>query len=73
MEAKPDLVCFASSFARDGSRGGEESPNITHATIDGKRTLCGRTGWITSEGWPEGFQPDCLRCLRAWQRTPKGA
>lgn len=67
-----DLVCFASAFRLDGSRGGVESPNITHATLDGVRTLCGRTGWMTTEGWHESG-PDCMRCRRAWDRLPSEA
>lgn len=65
---KRDHVCFASSFRLDGSRGGAESPNISHATLDGERTLCGRTGWQTSEGWHE-LGPDCNVCRRALVRA----
>lgn len=56
-----DTVCFASSFAR------ESSPNITHITIDGEKTLCGRRDWMTTEGW----RPDlvaCARCSHAYER-----
>lgn len=63
-----DLVCFASSFRLSGERGGVESPNITHATLDGKRTLCGRTGWETTEGWDESNGPCCLVCRKALER-----
>jgi hypothetical protein len=52
------MVCFASSFRS------ESSDNITHATLDGERTLCGRSGWETSEGWSD-LGPDCLRCARS--------
>lgn len=61
-----DRVCFASSFRLSGVRGGVESPNISHATLDGERTLCGRTGWATSEGWGV---PDCLQCARALAKS----
>jgi hypothetical protein len=68
------LVCFASSFRQDGSRGGVETPNISHAVLDGaERTLCGRSGWETNEG-PlsrddgDGWEPDCLSCSRALER-----
>ena len=61
---KKDLVCFSSAFAY------ESAPNITHMTLDGARTACGRTGWATSKGWhPNG--PDCLRCRKAWSRLPE--
>lgn len=59
MSDRRDLVCFESSFRR------ENASNITHATFDGERTLCGRTGWVTSEGWIDSIEPDCLRCARA--------
>lgn len=61
---KRDLVCFRSAFAY------ESAPNITHATLDGERTLCGRTDWITSEGWHE-MGPDCLRCRKSWNKLPE--
>lgn len=75
MPLNGKLVCFASSFRCDGSRGGEETPNSSHAVLDGaEKTLCGRSGWETNEG-PlvndsiEGFththEPDCLRCAAA--------
>lgn len=60
---KRDLVCFHSAFAYEGA------PNITHMTLDGVRTACGRSGWATLEGWhPNG--PDCLRCRKSWDRLP---
>lgn len=65
------LVCFRSAFRCDGSRGGEESPNITHAVLDGAdRTACGRHGWETDEGPlydphdDSGDEPPFLGCLR---------
>ena len=59
-----DLVCFASAFRH------ESAQNITHMTLDGKRTACGRTDWATSEGWHSNG-PDCLRCRSAWKRLPE--
>jgi len=61
---KKDLVCFASAFAY------ESAPNITHMTLDGVRTACGRRGWMTEEGW-HAIGPDCLRCRIAWDRLPE--
>lgn len=59
-----DLVCFASSFAY------ASAPNITHLTLNGTHTACGRTGWYTSEGrHPNG--PDCLKCRSTWNRLPE--
>jgi hypothetical protein len=59
-----DLVCFASAFAY------ESAPNITHMTLDGKKTACGRIDWQTSEGWhPNG--PDCRKCRIAWNKLPE--
>lgn len=61
---KKDFVCFRSAFAY------ESAPNITHMTLDGRRTACGRADWATTEGWyPSG--PDCLRCRAAFDRLPK--
>ena len=57
-------VLFESSFRLDGSRGGEESPNITHATVDGVATLCGRTGYATREQWDESNAPACRTCAK---------
>lgn len=56
-----DLVCFSSAFAY------ESAPNITHMTLDGARTACGRTNWATKEGW-HANGPDCRRCRKAWDR-----
>ncbi len=58
-----DLVCFASAFAYEGAM------NITHMTLDGIRTACGRTNWATTEGWHD-MGPDCLTCRKAWERLP---
>jgi len=72
------FVCFAASFRQDGSRGGVESPNISHVVLTGAtRTLCGRVEWMTNEGplsrhYSDGvedwYDADCLRCDRALQR-----
>lgn len=57
------FVCFASAFAY------ESAPNITHMTLDGVRTACGRKEWMTVEGWwPDG--PDCLVCRKAFAKLP---
>jgi hypothetical protein len=61
---KKDLVVFRSSFAYDNA------PNITHMTLDGERTACGRTTWATTEGW-HANGPDCLRCRPAWDKLPE--
>lgn len=60
---KKDLVCFASAFAY------ESAPNITHMTLNGERTACGRTNWMTREGW-HANGPDCQRCRITWARLP---
>lgn len=68
-----NIVLFYSSFRCDGSRGGEESPNISHLTADNVKTLCGRKGWETNEGTIEDqyghsvdlYEPDCMRCARS--------
>lgn len=60
-----DLVCFAKSFSY------ENAPNITHMTLDGEKTACGRTGWVTTEGWHSNG-PDCLKCRKAWDKLPEG-
>lgn len=61
---RKDFVCFASAFAY------ESAPNITHMTLDGEKTACGRRGWATTEGWHE-VGPDCLKCRAAWDRLPE--
>ena len=55
------LVCFTSSFAY------ESADNISHATLDGKKTLCGRSGWATEDPWSD-IGPDCLRCRASIKR-----
>lgn len=66
MSAYPqkDLVCFESAFRHEGSL------NITHMTLDGVRTACGRTNWATTEGWHSNG-PDCLKCRVPWNRLPE--
>ena len=59
-----DMVCFASAFAYEGAE------NITHMTLDGERTACGRKGWATTEGWIH-YGPDCRVCHAAWKRLPE--
>ena len=59
---KYEMVCFASAFAY------ESAPNITHLVLEGRdRTVCGRRGWMTTEGQVPGG-PDCLVCGKAWDR-----
>lgn len=58
------MVCFARSFAY------ESADNISHATLDGKRTLCGRTGWVTTDPWND-FGPCCLRCRASLEKLGK--
>lgn len=58
---KRDLVCFESAFRYEGA------PNITHATLDGERTLCGRSGWATTEGWYD-LGPCCLKCSKILEK-----
>lgn len=63
---KADVVCFRSAFAY------ESAPKITHATLDGERTLCGRKNWETSEGWCRNIVA-CLTCERVLSlREKKG-
>lgn len=63
MSAYPrkNTVLFARAFAH------ERAENISHITLDGERTPCGRRGWETEEGW-SNVPPDCRVCLRAWER-----
>lgn len=65
---RSESVLFASSFRLDGSRGAEESPNLSHSVVDGAdRTLCGRRGWVVNDG-EQTTEPDCLRCAAALVR-----
>lgn len=62
-------VLFASSFRYDAA------PNISHATLDGVRTLCGRdvAKAASNEDIEAHVGPDCLRCRKAWDRLPNAA
>lgn len=47
----------------------EQTLNITHATDPSEtKTLCGKDAsrWIREDVQHNG--PDCLRCMKAWQR-----
>lgn len=57
-------VLFTSSFRC------ESSPNISHETVDGVRTLCGRSveSAATVEPDDNDLDPDCIVCRRAAQR-----
>lgn len=71
-DEKVEVVLFASSFRLSGSRGGIESANINHALRpDRSATLCGRTGWVTEEGFEPVEHVCCLRCAAAARKgTP---
>lgn len=63
------VVCFASSFRQDGSRGGVETLNVSHAAL-GNRTLCGRREWMTDEGgYEHNVGVDCRVCAKAIERA----
>lgn len=64
MYPRKNTVLFARAFAYDGAE------NISHITLDGERTACGRKGWATEEGW-SNVAPDCLVCRPAWERLPE--
>lgn len=57
-------VLFRSAFSY------ENAPNISHVTNEEQtKTLCGRTGWATSEeDYIPGFGVDCRRCFRALRK-----
>lgn len=57
-------VLFDSSFRY------ESAPNISHETIDGVRTLCGRlvSEAATVEPDSNDLDPDCIVCRRATKR-----
>lgn len=56
-------VLFASAFRH------ESALNISHAKRDDARTYCGRTGWVTDEGFEtRDTPPDCQTCARALER-----
>lgn len=54
-------VLFNSSFRY------ENAPNISHETVDGVRTLCGRkvADAATNEPDSNDLEPDCNTCRRA--------
>jgi hypothetical protein len=54
------MVCFASALVR-----GE---HISHATLDGERTMCGRSGWFAEDAWTD-IGPDCLICSKALEAS----
>jgi hypothetical protein len=58
-------VLFNSSFRYDAA------PNISHETIDGIRTFCGRavSDAATVEPDSNDLDPDCLICRRAANRN----
>ncbi len=64
MYPKKSFVLFARAFAYEGAE------NISHITLDGERTACGRVGWATVEGW-QPIGPDCRGCARVWDRLPE--
>lgn len=64
---KRNVVLFRSAFAY------ERAPNITHITLDGEKTACGRRGWETEEGWDSYVSssgPDCRTCYAKWLKLP---
>jgi len=62
---KKNVVLFASAFAY------ESAPNISHMTLDGEKTACGRRGWVTEEGWfTHNYGPDCNKCAVVWRKLP---
>ena len=60
------FVLFRSSFAY------ENAPNISHVTVDGVRTLCGRSveqAATVEEDSNDDLPPGCLRCRKVWKKT----
>ncbi len=57
-------VLFASSFRYDAA------PNISHETVDGVRTLCGRRVEDAATAEPDNhdLEPDCRTCSRVARR-----
>ena len=57
-------VCFASAFR------GDAAPCISHETVDGVKTLCGRrvSDAATVERDNQNHDPDCRVCYRAGNR-----
>lgn len=62
-------VCFTSTFR------GDSTPCISHETVDGVKTLCGRLVATAATIEPDNndLDPDCRVCYRASKRlTPHG-
>lgn len=61
MRPPRTYVLFRSSFRY------EAAPNISHETIDGAKTLCGRrvSNAETVETDTNNLEPDCIICRRA--------
>lgn len=61
MSQMRTYVLFSSSFRY------ESAPNISHETVDGVRTLCGRkvADAATNEPDSNDLEPDCIICRRA--------
>lgn len=68
MTDRRSFVNFPAAFRH------ENAPCISHVTMDGERTLCGRsTRDCTREGfgWAEvNLGPDCMTCRKVWDRLP---
>lgn len=64
MNKTRTYVCFRSSFR------GDWAPCISHETIDGVKTLCGRkvADAETVEPDNNNLDPDCRICYRAVKR-----
>jgi hypothetical protein len=57
------FVLYRSSFAY------ESAPNISHVTVDGVKTLCGRLVSKAATVEPDirdDEPPDCNSCFRVW-------
>ena len=63
--AARNFVLFESSFRY------ESAPNISHETINGVKTLCGRSVEQAATFEPEDrpdAEPDCRTCARVWKK-----
>ena len=62
-------VLFRSSFAY------EAAPNISHETVDGVKTLCGRRVADAETVEPDNndLDPDCIACCRVLKARAKKA
>lgn len=66
------VVLFAASFKAPSS------PNIDHISVDGRRTLCGRSGWAVNDGpdarlcGPDPMGVACRTCNRRWAVLAQG-